>query len=75
MLPNTDSIKMLNNKLTNLIDKYNIKSTRPNFDDGLDKVNMVCDYIFVNDKVIVKNLMVIESNISDHLPLLLDFDI
>ena len=75
LLPNTDSIKMLNNKLTNLIDKYNIKSTRPNFDDGLDKGNMVCDYIFVNDKVIVKNLMVIESNISDHLPLLLDFDI
>ncbi len=75
LLPNTDSIKMLNNKLTNLIDKYNIKSTRPNFDDGLDKGNMVCDYIFVNDKVIVKNLMVFESNISDYLPLLLDFDI
>ena len=75
LLPNTESIKKLNNKLINLIEKYNIKSTRPNFDDGLDKGNMVCDYIFVNNKVIVNDLKVIDSNISDHLPLILDFDI
>lgn len=75
LLPNTESIELLNNELVNLIDKYNIKSTRPNFDDGLDKGNMVCDYIFVNDKVKVNDFKVIESNISDHLPLILDFDI
>ena len=75
LLPKTDSIKLLNNKLINLIEKYNIKSTRPKFDDGLDTGNMVCDYIFVNDKVIVNNLKVVNSNISDHLPLLLNFDI
>lgn len=75
MLPNTESIELFNNELVNLIDKYNIKSTRPNFDDGLDKGNMVCDYIFVNDKIKVNDFKVIESNISDHLPLILDFDI
>lgn len=75
LLPNTNSIKLLNDKLINLIDKYNIKSTRPNFSDELDKGNIVCDYIFVNNKIIVKNLEVINSKISDHLPLILDFEI
>lgn len=75
LLPNTESIKMLNNKLTNLIDKYSIKSTRPNFDDGLDTGNIVCDYIFVNDKIKVNDFKVIKTNISDHLPLLLDFEL
>ena len=75
LLPNTESIKILDNKLINLIAKYNIESTRPKFDDGLDTGNMVCDYVFVSDKVVVNDLKVIESNISDHLPLLLDFEI
>ena len=50
-----------------------IKSARLNVDDDLDTDNSVCDYIFVNDKV--KDLKVINIDISDHLPLLLDFDI
>lgn len=75
LLPDNESIKILNNELINLIDNYNIKSTRPNFDDGLDKGNLVCDYIFVNDKVKVNDFKVIDCNISDHLPLLLDFNI
>ena len=61
--------------MKNLIDIYNIKSTRPNFNDGLDKGNVVCDYIFVNDKIKVNDFKVIQSNASDHLPLLLDFEI
>ena len=75
LLPNTESIKILNNELINLIDGYGIKSTRPNFDDGLDSGNIICDYIFVNDKVKVNDFKVINTDISDHLPLLLDFDI
>ncbi len=75
LLPETESIQLLNNKLHNLIDNYKIESTRPHFDDGLDKGNLVCDYIFVNDMVKVNNLEVISSHVSDHLPLLLDFEI
>lgn len=75
LLPNTESIKILNNQLINLVEKYNIKSTRPIFDDGLDKGNTVCDYVFVNNKVQVNDFRVINSNVSDHLPLVLDFDI
>lgn len=75
LLPDTTEIKQLSERLTNLIDKYNIKSTRPDFDDGLDTGNMVCDYIFVNDKVKVNNFFVIISDVSDHYPLVLDFEI
>lgn len=75
LLPETESIKLLNQELTNLINEYHIASTRPHFDDGLDNGNLVCDYIFVNDLVKVNNFKVIESNVSDHLPLLIDFEI
>lgn len=75
LLPNTESIELLNNEMINLIEKFNIKSTRPIFDDGLDVGNIICDYIFVNDLVKVNDLKVIDIDISDHLPLVLDFDI
>lgn len=75
LLPETESIKLLNNKFRNLIEENNIKSTRPNFDDGLDKGKIVCDYIFVDDKIHINKFEVLENNISDHLPLILDFEI
>lgn len=75
LLPNTESIKLINKKMSNLIDAYNIKITRPTFNDGLDKGDLVCDYIFVNNKIKVNDFKVLDSNVSDHLPLLLDFDI
>lgn len=74
LLPNTKSIKTISQKMINLIDKYNIKSTRPEFNDGLDIGNLVCDYIFVNDKVKISDFKVVETNISDHLPLILEFN-
>ncbi|MBQ9012158.1 MAG: hypothetical protein IJ094_01025, partial [Bacilli bacterium] len=75
LLPVSESIKNISQKLTNLIEKYDIKSTRPSFDDGLDKGDIVCDYIFVNDKVKINDFKVINTNVSDHLPIVLDFDI
>ncbi len=75
LLPNTKSIKLIDEKMNNLINKCNIISTRPTFNDGLDKGNLVCDYIFVNDKVKVNNFKVLDNNSSDHLPLFLDFEI
>ena len=75
LLPETTEIREISEKMLNLIDQFNIKSTRPEFDDGLDKGNMVCDYIFVNEKVKVNNFYVLNTTISDHLPLVLDFDI
>lgn len=75
LFPETKSIGILNKEFKNLINEFKIKSTRPDFDDGTDKGDNVVDYIFVNDKIKVNNFEVINTNISDHLPLLLDFDI
>jgi endonuclease/exonuclease/phosphatase family metal-dependent hydrolase len=77
LLPTTKSIKIINKEFRNLIDEYNIKSTIPEFDHKteLKKGKYVVDYIFVNDKIKVNNFEVIKTNISDHLPLILDFEI
>ena len=73
--PQSKSIKILNKKLTNLIEKYNIKSTRPTVKDGLDVGNSVDDYIFVNDKIKVNKFEVKQTDASDHYPLILDFEL
>ena len=36
---------------------------------------MICDYVFVNNKIKVNDFRVVDSDISDHLPIILDFDI
>ena len=61
--------------MRNLVFEYDIKSTRPDFDDGLDTGNIICDYVFVNDKVKVNNFSVPRNTASDHYPMILDFEI
>lgn len=73
LLPDSKSIEMIDRELRNLIAESEYKSTRPCFDDNLDKGDNIVDYIFVNKKVIVTNFEVLENEISDHLPLVLDF--
>src|SRR3989338_11600764 len=73
LLPDTKSIQILNKKFRNLINEYNIASTRPDFNDGTYTGNIVVDYIFVNDKIKVNSFQVFNTNISDHFPLILDF--
>ncbi len=75
LLPETESIEVINKEFVNLIDKYNIKSTRPDFDDGLETGRNVVDYIFVTDDIKIKNFEVIETHITDHLPLMLEFEV
>lgn len=75
LLPETKGIKLISKEFRNLVSEFGIKSTRPKFNDGTDKGENVIDYIFVNDKIRVKDFRVIDTNISDHLPLILDFDI
>ncbi|MFA6391347.1 MAG: endonuclease/exonuclease/phosphatase family protein [Patescibacteria group bacterium] len=75
LFPETNSIKIINRKFRNLVVENKIKTTRPKFDDGLDKGENVVDYIFVNDQIKVNKFELIDTNISDHLPIILDFDI
>lgn len=75
LFPNTKSIQVLNQEFRNLINEYQITSTRPDFSDDHDVGNNVVDYIFVNNKIKVNNFQVFKTNISDHFPLILDFEI
>lgn len=75
LLPSTKSIEMIDKEFRNLIKEYNIKSTRPDFRDHLDEGNIAIDYVFVSKGIKVNDFKVIDTDISDHLPLVLDFDL
>lgn len=75
LLLHSSSITLMNQRFRNLIDEFSISSTRPSFDDGLDHGDIVCDYVFVNDKIKVTHLQVIPTTISDHFPLSFEFSI
>jgi len=80
--PDTKSVKMFEKVgYKNLIRDFGIKNTRNEiawnrFKDGPDFVKQYySDYCFVSPEVKVKNFEVPYNEISDHLPLILDFKI
>lgn len=76
LLPTSASLRELNDNFRNLISEYGITTTRPEFQDELEfggKETM--DYIFVNEHINVKDFRVPYSTVSDHLPLILDFEL
>ena len=75
LLPDTESIEILDKSFRNLIKEFGITSTRPTFKDELEDGDAVVDYVFVNDLVEVHDFKTINTNVSDHLPLVLDFSI
>ncbi|MBU1075037.1 endonuclease/exonuclease/phosphatase family protein [Patescibacteria group bacterium] len=76
LFPDTESIRILNKEFRNLINEYSIVNTTcSDYKDDVEAGDRVVDYIFVNDKINVNSFEVIDTNISDHLPLILDFDI
>jgi endonuclease/exonuclease/phosphatase family metal-dependent hydrolase len=71
LLPETESIKNLENAgYQNLIKTFNIKSNRNS--KGYPEI---IDYIFVSKDIIIQNFNVPNIEVSDHLPLILDFEI
>jgi endonuclease/exonuclease/phosphatase family metal-dependent hydrolase len=75
LFPGTDSIKVLSQSFKNLCDVFEINSTRPDVNELSGKSRNVVDYIFVNEQVEVNDFVVMQSNVSDHFPLLLDFNL
>lgn len=67
---NTQSVKLLENNLTNLIKKYNIQTTRNKHFPGDEKF---ADYTFVSPAVKVLDFKVPDIKVSDHLPMILEF--
>jgi endonuclease/exonuclease/phosphatase family metal-dependent hydrolase len=75
LLPHTKSILLMEKDFRNLIKEYNITHTRPDFADGFEKGMNVVDYVFVSKDIQVNGFKVVDTDLSDHLPLVLDFDL
>jgi endonuclease/exonuclease/phosphatase family metal-dependent hydrolase len=71
LAPDSESIGIINGKLANLSIANGLKRTYTRF----SQVQEVCDYIFVNDQVKVRRFEMPETIISDHKPLILEFDL
>ncbi len=72
LLPDSESIKMIEGHFTNLITKYNIPTTRTELYKGDDKH---ADYAFVSEEVLVEGFEALPDVVSDHTPLALQFDV
>ncbi len=71
LLPETKSIQMLGDVYTDLIQKYKIVSTRSTL---YPKELRYSDYAFVDSNISINRFLVPDVTISDHLPLVIDFD-
>lgn len=75
LLPNTKSIAVHEQNMTNLIKKFNIKETRSNLNPyyGQSNFQRFADYTFVSPDVIISKFQVPNMEISDHLPMIIEF--
>lgn len=74
----TKSLTMLDKKLRNLVKEYKVPTTRSILYDAKWRVennDKYADYIFTSDKVNVKDFKVLQDEVSDHLPIYLEFEI
>lgn len=75
LLPETKSIGFLEKEMRNLIKEYKIQLTRSKLTPYYGKENFqpFADYTFVSDWVEVESFEVPKVEISDHLPMILEF--
>lgn len=69
--PDTESIKILRDGMTDLIKDYKIESTRTSL---YTKSEKFADYIFTSPEIKVNKFEVMTDEVSDHAPLFLDFN-
>ncbi len=71
LLPDTQSLRMLEAAgLRNLVLEFGVTSTRTSLYARAEKF---ADYVFVSDRVEVRDFRVLPDEVSDHAPLLLEF--
>lgn len=75
LFPDTPSMKVFNNDFISLVNEYNISTTRPQHNELGHLQRNVVDYILVGKDVRINSFEVLDSDISDHLPLGVDFEI
>lgn len=73
LLPTTESLKKIEAfGLRNLISENGVTSTRTSF---YKKPDTFADYVFVSNGITVNEFRVLPDEVSDHSPLLLDFEV
>lgn len=76
LMPQTESIKMLEGELRNLISEFNIKNTRNEISwMTYNNIQNFADYTFVSRELKVDFFEVPYNEVSDHLPMILGFKI
>lgn len=75
LLPNTQSIHILEQGTRNLIKEFNIEKTRSKLSPyyNTPQFQLFADYTFVTEGVVVKDFKVSDVEVSDHLPMILEF--
>lgn len=71
--PETKSLEMLKKEMKDLIEVYNISSTRSSLYPKL-KEQPFADYVLTCPKIMIKHFEVLNEEVSDHAPLLLEFE-
>lgn len=74
LFPNTESMRVFKD-FNSLVDIYSIQTTRPESNELNHLKRNVVDYILVSKGMKVNSFEVLDSNVSDHLPLVLDFEV
>lgn len=69
--PDTESIKILERGMDNLIVSHHVRSTRTRF---YTKEEKFADYILTSPEIRVNKFTVMKDEVSDHAPLFLDFN-
>lgn len=75
LFPDTPSIKIFKKDFVSLVNRFDIQTTRPPSNELNGNGRNVVDYIFVDKKIKVNNFNVHNGDVSDHLPLVLDFEL
>ncbi len=75
LFPDTASMQVFYKDFASLVDTHNISTTRPKSNELSNLKRNVVDFVLVSKDVKVNSFTVLDSDISDHLPLVLDFEI
>lgn len=75
-LPETQSLQIISGDLRNLIKEYKIERTRSNLSPyfGKPTFQKFADYAFISKDINLKKFEVIENEVSDHLPLVIEIE-
>lgn len=71
LIPESESIREISRNFRNLTEEYGLSTTRTTLTSKTEP----CDFIFVSDEVLVNDFYVSDIEASDHVGLILDFDV